>query len=84
MDRLRITVVQTNLEWENPIKNRTYFSEKINNLKEPTHLIVLPEMVTTGFSMNPRKSAEQMNGKTIRWMTDLAKSRNIHILCFIN
>lgn len=80
MDQLSITIVQTNLEWENPIKNRAYLSEIINNLNKPTHLIVLPEMFTTGFSMNPWKSAEQMNGKTVRWMTDLAKSRNIHIL----
>ena len=80
MDQLRITIVQTNLEWENPLINRAYFSEIINNLNKPTHLIVLPKMFTTGFSMNPRKSAEQMNGKTVRWMTDLAKNRNIHIL----
>lgn len=37
MDQLRITIVQTNPEWENPLKNRAYFSEIINNLNEPTH-----------------------------------------------
>ena len=40
---------------------------KTTNTK--TDLIILPEMFTTGFSMQPEKLAEDMNGTTIRWMS---------------
>jgi omega-amidase len=80
MDKINITIIQTNLEWENSAKNLIHFSEKINDLNEPTDLIVLPEMFTTGFSMNPRKLAEQMDGATVRWMRDIAVNKNIFLL----
>ena len=52
MENLRITIVQEDLKWEDTEANLQLFSEKIKALKEATDLIVLPEMFTTGFSMN--------------------------------
>ena len=73
---LRVTTIQSNLHWENPDANRTMFSEKIKELKGQTDLIILPEMFTTGFSMNTTELAERMDGATMQWLSQQANSVN--------
>lgn len=73
MNRLKISIVQTGLFWEEPGKNREYFSRVCADLAGETHLVVLPEMFTTGFSMEPGKLAETMDGPTVSWMRETAK-----------
>jgi predicted amidohydrolase len=72
---LKITIIQSNLQWENKELNLKMFSEKISNISESTDLIILPEMFTTGFSMSPQKFAEPMNGITVNWMKEKAKEK---------
>ena len=76
MDHLRVSLVQADLKWENIDANLASFSEKIANLKEPTDLIVLPEMFTTGFSMDSEKLAETMEGSGVTWMAKTAAEKN--------
>lgn len=76
MDDLKITIIQSSLHWENKEMNLIMFSQKINDIKESTDLIILPEMFTTGFSMSPKKFAEPMNGATVSWMKEKAKEKN--------
>lgn len=67
MENLSVTTIQTDLYWENIEANLEMFEgyfEKIAN----TALIILPEMFTTGFTMNASKLAEAMDGKTIKWL----------------
>ncbi len=78
-NNLKIAIIQTDLVWENPKQNRTYFSEKINALSESVDLIILPEMFSTGFTMNPAKVAETMDGKTILWLKKITKIKNTAI-----
>ncbi len=75
MNDLKITIIQSNLHWENKEKNLNMFSQKIDDISVSTDLIVLPEMFTTGFSMDPKKFAEPMNGKTVNWMIEKAKEK---------
>ena len=77
MSSLSITVMQTNLHWENKQANLDMFRQKIESLKEKTEVIVLPEMFTTGFSMKPEGLAEKMDGNTIRWMKETAHKNKI-------
>jgi omega-amidase len=72
MDKLRLTLIQSSLHWENKEKNLEMFSEKISRLSNSTDLIILPEMFTTGFSMRPEIFAESMNGTTVEWMREKA------------
>jgi omega-amidase len=65
---MRVTMVQTALHWENAAANRRMFFEKIVPLKGSTDLVILPEMFTTGFSMNAAALAEPMDGPTVEWM----------------
>ena len=51
--------------------------EKINSIHEKTEVVILPEMFSTGFSMQPEKFAETMDGETVQWMTKIAASNKI-------
>ncbi len=72
---MEIAIIQTNLIWENPKKNRTQFDQKIEAIKQHIDLIVLPEMFSTGFTMFPNDLAETMNGKTVSWMQKVARAK---------
>lgn len=77
MKNLRITTIQTKLFWENTPKNLEHFANLFKRIKKnSTDLILLPEMFSTGFSMNAKKLAENMNGSTIQWMRDAAAAKN--------
>jgi omega-amidase len=71
---LRITTIQTQLHWENKAENLRMLTQKMAQLKRETDIIVLPEMFTTGFSMRPSQFAESMNGESVAWMRQQAKT----------
>lgn len=73
---MKTALIQASLFWENPAANRNHFEEKINAITEKVDLIVLPEMFSTGFTMNPKAVAETMQGDTILWLKSLAKVKN--------
>jgi omega-amidase len=75
MSTLAITTIQTKLHWEDKRSNLQMFEEKIFSIKEKTEIIVLPEMFSTGFSMQPAKLAETMDGDTVNWMKKTAEKR---------
>jgi len=77
MAPLTITTIQTNIAWENKAANLQVLENKINDLEEKTEIIVLPEMFSTGFSMQPEKLAETMEGETVQWMKDIAAKNKI-------
>ena len=72
MQDLKITLIQSELHWEDIGANLAMFEEKIWQIGEPTDVIVLPEMFTTGFTMNAEKLAEMMNMRTFKWMKQIA------------
>ena len=73
MSTLKITTFQSYLFWENIEKNLQNLGLRLSSIREKTDLIVLPEMFSTGFSMNPEKLAEEMDGTTMKWMLQQAK-----------
>ena len=75
MSSLRFTLLQTQLHWENKKANLSMFEDKIKGLQESTHVIVLPEMFSTGFSMKPELLAEKMDGETLGWMKKMAREK---------
>lgn len=79
MKPLSITIIQSHLQWENPIANCLNFSEKIDGISENTDLVILPEMFTTGFSMQATTLAEEAQGDTLNWMISEAKKHAIAI-----
>jgi omega-amidase len=73
---MKLALIQSSLFWENPEMNRKKLGEKINSIAEEVDLIVLPEMFTSGFTMQPNAVAETMQGETITWLKNLAEAKN--------
>lgn len=67
-ETLRIAVFQFDLAWESPADNRTKIDEWLQKANRKMDVVFLPEMFTTGFSMNVAELAEPMDGETIQWM----------------
>ena len=76
---MKIALIQSHLYWEDASENRKNFESKINQIDSKVNLIVLPEMFSTGFTMNAPEVAESMDGETVLWMKTLAKQKNCAI-----
>ena len=74
---LTVTLIQTNLFWEDKKANLEMLQQKIESIPEKTELVILPEMFSTGFSMNAGALAETMDGQTVNWMKDIAAKNKI-------
>lgn len=70
-----LTLIQSDLAWEQPDLSRGKLDHWLEQITEPTDLVVLPEMFTTGFSMDPARIAEPMSDTmpTLEWMRRWAK-----------
>lgn len=80
MRDLKITLLQSDLYWEEIDANLSAFEEKIWRIGEDTDVIVLPEMFTTGFTMNAAALGEHMNMRTFKWMRQMADQTGALIL----
>jgi len=76
MRDLNVTIVQAPIVWMDESANLDAFSRLIEGIGEPTDLIILPEMFTTGFAMDPASCASRMDGRPVAWMRDIAASCN--------
>lgn len=72
MQDLKISIVQSPLHWESPAANLAMLEEKIWRHSDLGDLIILPEMFSTGFSMNAASLAEPMNLTSFKWMRQMA------------
>ncbi len=73
MRDLDVTLIQCELAWEQAEDNRRQIGQMIDKLQHSSDLIVLPEMFTTGFSMNALANAEEPGGATQQWLLDTAQ-----------
>jgi omega-amidase len=71
--KLRVTLVQQSLQWESAEANLASFEEQLLQLEGKTDLVVLPEMFTTGFSMNADRLAEPAGGRSAQWLAAMAR-----------
>ncbi len=70
---LKVILLQQDLVWEDISANLALFENCIKQLSEPVDLVVLPEMFSTGFTMQAEIFAEDMSGRTIQKMQEWAK-----------
>ncbi len=80
MRNLRITILQIPLVWENREANLTFIEELLQKRVNQTDVILLPEMFTSGFSMNVSAFYDNMEGETVRWMMKQASDFNALIV----
>lgn len=62
---MRISILQTDIVWENKQENLRRLREKLETLRGTTEIVVLPETFSTGFSMDTASLAEPTTGETI-------------------
>ncbi|WP_147652388.1 amidohydrolase [Vulcaniibacterium gelatinicum] len=74
MNDLRITLVQGDTRWLDPAGNREYYGELIAPLHGATDLVLLPETFTSGFSNEAIAQAETMDGPTVAWLREQART----------
>ena len=72
MHPLKISIVQTDIAWENKQENLRMLREKLHALRGTTEIVVLPEMFSTGLTMKSRELAEPVSGITVRILKELA------------
>lgn len=80
MQDLTISLIQTELFWEDIPANLSMLEAKLAGISQETDVIILPEMFTTGFTMNAEKLAQSMNGVEVSWIVAQARQKNAHIL----
>ena len=76
MEKLSVLLIQSDTVWENAEQNRLNYSAKIDSVKEDFDLVVLPELFSTGFTMNPEPVFETMEDDTVNWMKSMAAKKN--------
>ncbi|MBK8846380.1 MAG: nitrilase family protein [Bacteroidetes bacterium] len=78
---LKITLVQTTIHWQDRAANLNMLNQKLSILKkQKTDLIVLPEMFTTGFTMNAEEQYDTMQGETVERMLHWASTCSCHVM----
>ncbi len=76
MQDLKLSIIQSDLIWEDIQANIDVLDQKINQIPDEVDLIVLPEAFNTGFPVDPEKFAETYEGKTLSWMKAKAAEKN--------
>ena len=79
MAAITFTLIQTALQWEDKKANLAALEEKILSVKEKTQVVLLPEMFSTGFSMNAEALGETMEGEAVTWMRRIAEKKRVAI-----
>ena len=78
-NNLQIAAIQFDIKWESKLENLKVIEEKISQITE-VDIILLPEMFTTGFSMNTKNLAEKMDGPSVKWMKSHAENTNKYLV----
>ena len=74
---LKLSILQHELIWENASANLEKIDFLVAGKLDHTDVLILPEMFTTGFTMNPSGVAETMEGESVGWMKRRAREWNI-------
>jgi omega-amidase len=74
---LNLTLIQTELHWQDPAANRAMFAEQIAAQAAASDLILLPEMFATGFTLNAEANSEQDDGDSARWLQEMATNHKV-------
>lgn len=72
-EQLHITLIQPDIVWEDKNANLQNYETIIAGIKGDKHVVVLPEMFSTGFSMASERLAEPMDGNSVNWMVATAR-----------
>lgn len=72
MSKLDTLLVQAQLCWKDPARNRDHLQTKLSQVDDDFDLVVFPETFTTGFLGDSDLADEDMSGPTVNWMLEMA------------
>lgn len=72
-ENLQISLIQSEVKWHDSAANLASFAEQIARLENPGHLIMLPETFASGFTQEPAKAAEAMDGPAVNFMREQSR-----------
>jgi omega-amidase len=73
---MKITIVQPDIAWEDKQANLDDLEKMLDFPAGATDLVILPEMFTTGFTMNARELAEDAGSLTSRWLAKMTEMKS--------
>ena len=76
---MRVIACSLDIAWEDKQQNFRKIESILDQMETPADLFVLPEMFSTGFTMN-LSLAEDAAGETLRWMIATAAKYNTAIM----
>lgn len=82
-ESLQLAIFQTNIVWEEVDTNLHQLDKMVSALDKDVDIIVLPEMFSTGFTMNPEKLVQKDAGKSLQWLLKLAQNQNAVVIASI-
>lgn len=74
---MKVSLIQTATHWHDPLANQRHFHDLLDRVPGDSELVVLPEMFSTGFTMSSKQVAESMDGSTVNWLSNEARTRQI-------
>jgi len=77
---LRVTLLEYDIRWLNPLENIKIIEQHLQNLTEKVDLLVLPEMFLTGFCMEAERSAVLENGAEVKRLLDMSQKYEVALL----
>lgn len=80
MQDITITLLQAELAWQDRQANLDQFTRRLGEITEASDMIVLPEMFTTGFTIEAKIHAEPMEGPSMRWMMEQSSRKQTVII----
>lgn len=69
---MKVAIFQIDVLWCSPKDNRSKIENFVEKFAKDADLIVLPEMFTTGFTMDTEQYAESCDGVSVAWLKDCA------------
>lgn len=76
---MKTAIIQFDTIWEDKLTNFNYVQNEVSSLSNDVDLVVLPEMFSTGFTMDPEKVAEFEDGETFQFIANLAITKQVAI-----
>lgn len=68
--KLKVALVEFEIVWESPKSNFELVEKLIENID--ADIFILPEMFSTGFTMNPKEFAEPIYGKAFKFLQKMS------------
>ncbi|MBK8945907.1 MAG: hypothetical protein IPM32_11640 [Ignavibacteriae bacterium] len=80
---MKIAICQFSPSWNNKEESILSIEKLISNLEKGTECLIFPEMTLTGFTMDAKANAEEIDGTGITYFLKLARRKKLEIIAGI-